>query len=80
MADQQLESHDPTVAPPAEAIHMPEPSYLLVVVAFGLMIALVGVITTFVLSAIGLVIVLIGVFRWIGQARADMADLPLEHN
>jgi hypothetical protein len=78
MAEERLE-HDPSVAPPGEAIHMPEPSYLPVVFAFGLTISLVGVITSWVLSAIGLVIVLVTFFRWLSSARADMADLPPEH-
>ena len=77
---ERLESHDPTVQPPGEAIHMPEPSYLPVAVAFGVAIALIGIITTWVISAIGVVIFLTAVFRWIGRARAEMNDLPLEHH
>ena len=58
---------------------MPEPSYLPATVAFGIMIALVGVITTWVLTGIGVIIALIALVRWIGQARSDMSELPLEH-
>jgi hypothetical protein len=80
MAEERLESHDPAVPAAAEAIHLPGPSYLPVFLAFGVTIALVGVITTFVLSAIGLVIALVAFFKWLGEARAEMAELPLEHH
>ena len=44
MAEERLE-HDPTLAQPAEAIHMPDPSYLPFVLALGITITLVGVLT-----------------------------------
>jgi hypothetical protein len=77
---EQLHSPDPTVAPPGEAIHMPEPSYLPVTVAFGILVALVGIITTWVLSVIGVLIFLAALFRWIGATRREMNELPLEHH
>ena len=77
---EQLHSADPTVPPPGEAIHLPEPSYLPVTLAFGIMIALVGVITTWAISVIGVIILLSALFRWIGKTRAEMADLPLDHS
>jgi hypothetical protein len=77
---EQLHTPDPTVPPPGEAIHMPEPSYLPVTVAFGILLGLVGIITTWVISAIGGAIFLAALFRWIGAARREMADLPLEHH
>jgi hypothetical protein len=75
----QIHSADPAVRPPGEAIHLPEPSYLPVTLAFGIMASLVGIITTWVISAIGVVIVLVALFRWIGKTRAEMAELPLDH-
>jgi uncharacterized membrane protein len=79
VADRIAQTPDAHVPPPAEAIHMPEPSYLPVILAFGLMLALVGLILTFVISAIGLIIFLVALIRWIGQSRAEMRELPLEH-
>jgi hypothetical protein len=79
VAEPIAQTPDAHVPPPAEAIHMPEPSYLPVALAFGVLVTLVGLILTFVISAIGLVIVLAVLFRWIGQARAEMTELPLEH-
>lgn len=78
MADRP-ETPDPSVPPPAEVIHMPEPSYLPVVMAIGITLALIGLIITPVITGIGLIIVVVALVRWIGQARAQMAELPLEH-
>lgn len=65
--------------PPTEEIHLPEPSYLPVVLAFGLSIAIIGVVFTWVMVVIGALIFLISLFRWIGQTRREMAELPLGH-
>jgi Cytochrome c oxidase subunit IV len=68
-------------APPAgEAIHLPGPSYLPVIVAVGTTIALVGVVLNWAVFGLGVLITLIAVVRWIGQARTELADLPLEHH
>jgi Flp pilus assembly protein TadB len=71
--------HDPTLAPPAEAIHMPEPSYLPFTLAIGITIALVGILTGIFVVLIGVIIVLVVLVRWIRSARDEMAELPLEH-
>jgi Flp pilus assembly protein TadB len=63
--------------PPTEEIHLPEPSYLPVVVAFGVTIAVVGVVLTWVAVVIGLLIVAVALFRWIRQTRSEMSELPL---
>jgi Flp pilus assembly protein TadB len=62
-----------------EPVHLPEPSYLPVLLAFAITIALVGVVVNWVIVGIGLVIFLVVLVRWIRQTRAEMADLPLEH-
>ena len=67
------------VSPPGEPIHLPGPSYLPVLVAFGLMIALIGVVLNWVIFGIGLAITVVATLRWIGQVRREMDDLPLEH-
>ena len=79
MAD-RLETPDPVVPPPSDVIHMPEPSYLPVVLAFGLMMALVGLLVTYVVSVLGVIIVVWAAVLWIRKARDEMADLPLEHH
>jgi Flp pilus assembly protein TadB len=65
--------------PPTEEIHLPEPSYLPVVLAFGVTLAIVGVVLTWVLVVIGALVFLVSLFRWIRQTRAEMAELPLGH-
>jgi type IV secretory pathway TrbD component len=68
------------VEPAGEAIHLPGPSYLPVLVAAGVAITLVGVVLNWVVFGLGLAIVVVAVVRWVRQMRADMADLPLEHH
>lgn len=76
---QELE-HDPTLAPPAEAIHMPEPSMMPATLALGIMTTLVGILTGIIVVGIGLIIVLAVLWRWIRSARQGMQELPLEHH
>jgi hypothetical protein len=67
------------VPPPGEAIHLPGPSYLPVIVAFGFTIALVGVVLNWFVFGAGVAITLIAVVRWSLSTRRDIAELPLEH-
>jgi uncharacterized membrane protein YidH (DUF202 family) len=71
--------HDPSLAAPAEAIHMPDPSYMPVVLAFGVMTSLVGILLGIVIVILGLIIVIVALVRWIRSARAEMSELPLDH-
>jgi Flp pilus assembly protein TadB len=71
--------HDPELAPPAELVHMPEPSYLPAVLALGITIALLGILTGLPVLIIGLIIVVVVLVRWVRQARTEMSELPLEH-
>jgi type IV secretory pathway TrbD component len=50
-----------------------------VATAFGLTIAIVGVVLSWVIVGIGVVIALIAIVRWIGETRQDISELPLEH-
>lgn len=72
-------SRNGEVPPPGEAIHLPSPSYLPVVVAFGITITLVGVVLNWVVFGIGLAITVVTIVRWARETREDIADLPLEH-
>ena len=68
------------VVPPAsEELHLPGPSYLPVLTALGITLALVGVVVSTVIVAIGLIITLVSVVRWVRETREEMAELPLEH-
>jgi hypothetical protein len=61
-----------------EEIHLPEPSYLPVVLAFGITVALVGIVLTFVMCIIGGIIALVALYKWIRAAREEMSELPLD--
>ena len=65
--------------PPSEEVHLPEPSYLPVLVALGLTIALLGVLFHWSLVVLGALLFLVATVRWIRQTREEMAELPLEH-
>jgi hypothetical protein len=76
---EQVRVSDPSAEEAGEAVHLPGPSYLPVATAFGLTIAVVGVVLSWVLVGIGLVIAVIAIWRWIGETRRETAELPLEH-
>lgn len=62
-----------------EEVHLPGPSYLPVWLAFGITVALIGVLLSWYICGIGVVITLVTLVRWIRETRQDIADLPLEH-
>ena len=62
-----------------EAIHLPGPSYQPVVLAFGLTLAITGVVIFPAVSVIGIVIVLVTLYMWIRDTRRETRELPLEH-
>ena len=64
---------------PSEVVHLPGPSYLPVVVALGITIALLGILYGWVIAAIGVIITLVAAVRWIRETRQDISELPLEH-
>lgn len=78
MADEVRVSED-EAQPPGEAVHLPGPSYLPVITAFGTTIAVVGVVISWVLVVIGGLIALVAIILWIRETREEISDLPLEH-
>lgn len=68
------------VEPAGEAIHLPGPSYLPVIVAAGTTIALVGVVLNWFVFGLGLAITIFAILRWVGQTRSEIAQLPLDHS
>ncbi len=62
-----------------EAVHLPGPSYLPVIVAFGTTILVVGVVISWFLVALGALIDIYAIARWIQDTRRDISELPLEH-
>ncbi len=68
-----------TIPAASEEVHLPEPTYLPVIVAFGITLAVVGVIFSWFLTGAGVIITLAVTVRWIRDTRHDVAELPLEH-
>ncbi|HEX8102035.1 MAG TPA: hypothetical protein VF533_05460 [Solirubrobacteraceae bacterium] len=71
---------EPQPAPPVgEEIHMPAPSLLPIVNAFGLALAIVSITISYVVVVAGLLIFLISTAIWISKARHEFDELPAEH-
>jgi Flp pilus assembly protein TadB len=79
MADDQRPAGD-GAEPPGELIHLPGPSYLPVLLAFGIALAVVGVVVSIFLVVAGVAISVVVLVRWIRDTRQEMAKLPLEHH
>jgi hypothetical protein len=71
MADEE------TLADPGEQIHLPGPTYLPALTAFGITVALCGLLVAWWMTAVGLLVTLIAVVRWVRETRSDIAELPL---
>lgn len=78
MAD-EVHVSDPQAEEAGEAIHLPGPSYQPVALAFGLTLAVTGVVLFPVVAVIGGVISLVALIGWIRDTRRDVSELPLEH-
>ena len=71
---------DGQVPQAGEPIHLPDPSYIPVIVAFGVTIAVVGVVMSWFVFALGVAITLVAVVRWVRDTRRDVSELPLSHD
>jgi Cytochrome c oxidase subunit IV len=69
-----------TPDPPGEQIHLPGPSYLPVATAAGLAIAICGIVINPAMVVIGAVIAVVAIWKWIGETRREISELPLEHH
>jgi hypothetical protein len=70
---------DPQAEQAGEVIHLPGPSYQPVVLAFGLALAITGVVLFPIVAIIGGVIALVALIGWIRDTRREISELPLEH-
>ena len=78
MAD-EVRVSDPEAEEAGEAIHLPGPSYQPVVLAFGLALAITGVVLFPIVAVLGGVIALVALIGWIRDTRREISELPLEH-
>ena len=76
---EQLDQPEGALPPPSEEIHLPDPSYLPPLMAFGITLILVGIVLSPFVVAVGAIFFVITLVRWIRQTREEMAELPLEH-
>ena len=76
---ESLDRGDDEVPPAGEAVHLPGPSFLPVIVAAGISVAVVGIVISWVVVVIGAVPAVIATGLWIRQTREDISELPLEH-
>jgi Flp pilus assembly protein TadB len=75
----EIEQPEGALPPPSEEIHLPDPSYLAPVMAFGITLMIIGLTLGLPVIIIGATIFVITLVRWIRQTREEMAELPLEH-
>jgi hypothetical protein len=78
MAD-EVHVSDPEADEAGETIHLPGPSYQPVVLAFGLTLAVTGVVLFPPGAIIGGVISLVALIGWIRDTRREISELPLDH-
>ena len=80
MAEREhVERPEQPVPPPGEPVHLPAPSYVPVLTAFGVSLAVTGIVLSWIIVGIGGLIAGYAILRWIGETRREMAELPLEH-
>ena len=77
--DERIHAGGPEAPPPGEAIHLPGPTYLPIITAVGVTIAVVGIVQSWIIVAIGALITLYALVRWVRETRQDIGELPLEH-
>jgi Flp pilus assembly protein TadB len=74
------ESEHPTPAPPAgEPIHLPGPSILPFLCAIAITLVVIGTTINILISIVGLIMLVVVVWKWVGDTRRDIAELPEEH-
>lgn len=54
-----------------QGAHIPEPTYMPVVMAIGIICMLWGIVTTYLITLVGLVLFVISIWGWIGELRHE---------
>jgi hypothetical protein len=52
-------------------MHIPEPTYMPVVMAIGIICMLWGIVTTYLITLVGVVFFVISIWGWIGELRHE---------
>ena len=79
MSEAELSESGGRLPQPTEEVHLPEPSYLPVLLAASVWITLVGVTISWIIAGFGALIFVVVLVRWVRSARTEMRELPLEH-
>jgi hypothetical protein len=69
---------DPQIPPTGEEIHLPGPSLLPILTAVGITLALIGVTTFIELTVVGVLLTIGCIWRWVGDTRREIDELPLD--
>jgi len=68
-------------APPAgEELHLPGPSLIPILNAFGISLALFGLTWSMFMTISGLLLFLVTLVLWLRDVRRDIDELPLDHS
>jgi hypothetical protein len=76
---EEVRVSEPQAEEAGEPIHLPGPSYQPVVLGFGVMLVVTGVVLFPPGAVIGGVITVVTLYLWIRDTRRDISELPLEH-
>jgi hypothetical protein len=79
VSEAQLSESGGRLPQPTEEVHLPDPSYMPVVLAAAVWIMLVGVTISWIIAGFGALIAVIVIVRWVRFARRELRELPLEH-
>ena len=72
---------EPIDAPPVgEEIHMPDPSIIPILNAFGLTVMILGITLNWPVIVAGAAIFVVTLIRWIRDAAHELDELPAEHH
>ena len=74
-----MSPRDPQVPPVGEEIHLPDGSLQPLLLTIGITMALIGVTFSIVLVILGGLLTVAVLYRWITDARREMASLPIHH-
>ncbi|MEI6446672.1 MAG: hypothetical protein WCO96_02180 [Actinomycetes bacterium] len=73
----QSEQPTKTAAPPVgEEIHLPGPTGIPLLTAVAVTMIVIGTTLSWLISAVGAIILVFCLWRWIGDSRRSMSELP----
>lgn len=74
-----IDGDEAAVPPVGEEIHLPGPSMIPIVNAFGVALALLGLLLWIPITVVGLIVFVLSTIRWVRDTRRDIDALPLDH-